>query len=114
MPPVRGLPALTTAVMAIRSHHADRIYCGDKQFEFRRQRPRFIPGLKVFIYEPTPVQAVTGYFHVAALIDFDENLSSLEADQHERVIVESYLQGARRPTAIGIARPKRLAYPLSL
>lgn len=103
-----------TAVMAIRSQHADRIYRGDKRFEFRRQRPRFASGLKVYIYEPTPVRAVTGYFHVATLIDVEDNLGALEQDRNARVIVESYLHGARRPTAIGIARPQRLDDPVSL
>lgn len=106
--------ALTTAVMAIRSHHADRIYRGDKQFEFRRRRPRFTRGLKVFIYEPTPLQAVTGYFNVATLIDVDHNLCELEQDHHERLMIESYLQSAARPTAIEIAQPMRLDQPVSL
>jgi predicted transcriptional regulator len=103
-----------TAVMAIRREHADRIYRGDKQFEFRRQRPRFTPGLKIFIYEPTPVRAVTGHFHVADLIDIDTNLSVLEEDECARAIVESYLRGGRRPTAIRVAGAKRLYQPLSL
>ncbi|WP_145011398.1 hypothetical protein [Mycobacterium marseillense] len=103
-----------SAVMAIRSEHAERIYRGDKRFEFRRQRPRFTTGLKIFIYEPTPVRAVTGHFHVAGLIAIDNNLRALEEDDCARVIVESYLRGARRPTAIRVAGPKRLDRPLSL
>jgi predicted transcriptional regulator len=100
--------------MAIRREHADRIYRGDKHFEFRRQRPRFTAGLKIFIYEPSPVRAVTGHFHVADLIDINTNLSVLEQDDCARAIVEAYLRGARRPTAIRVAGPKRLDQPLSL
>lgn len=103
-----------TAVMAIRSEHAARIYRGDKHFEFRRQRPRFSPGLKIFIYEPTPVQAVTGHFHVADLIDIGNNLNALEEDDSARAVVELYLRGSRRPTAIRVAGPKRLDQPLPL
>lgn len=105
---------MTAAVMAIRSYHADRIYRGDKRFEFRRQRPRFTSGLKVFVYEPTPVQAVTGYFYVGTVIDVGDNLGALEQDQHERVTVESYLRGGRRPTAIAVTRPRRLDNMVSL
>lgn len=101
--------------MSIRTQHADRIYRGDKRFEFRRQRPRFSSGLKVFIYEPTPVRAVTGHFRVDELVDIgDGDLSALEGDNGERRFVESYLCGARRPTAIGIAQPRRLDNPVSL
>ncbi len=103
-----------TAVMAIRSEHAARIYRGDKHFEFRRQRPRFSPGLKIFIYEPIPVRAVTGLFHVADLIEIENNLNSLEEDDCARVAVESYLRGARRPTAIRVVGPRRLDQPVSL
>ncbi|OMB93220.1 hypothetical protein A5732_16855 [Mycobacterium colombiense] len=100
--------------MAIRNQHADRIYRGDKRFEFRRQRPRFTTGLRVYIYEPTPVQLVTGHFCVSTLIDVEDNLVALEQDKCARTLVESYLQGARRPTAIGIVKPMRLDRPLSL
>lgn len=101
--------------MSIRARHADRIYRGDKRFEFRRQRPRFSPGLKVFIYEPTPIRAVTGHFRVDELADISNgDLRELEADDGERKFVESYLYGARRPTAIGIAQPGRLVHPVSL
>jgi predicted transcriptional regulator len=100
--------------MAIRSEHAARIYQGDKHFEFRRQRPRFSLGLKIFIYEPAPVRAVTGHFRVADLIEIDDNLSVLEQDDGARVIVESYLRGARRPTAIRVVGPQRLDQPVSL
>ncbi|ORV87878.1 hypothetical protein AWC12_16205 [Mycolicibacterium iranicum] len=101
--------------MSIRAPHADRIYRGDKRFEFRRQRPRFSPGLKVFIYEPTPVRAVTGHFRVDGLVDIgDGDLRALEPDDGERGFVESYLRGARRPTAIEIAQPRRLDHPVSL
>lgn len=100
--------------MAIHRHHADRIYRGDKRFEFRRQRPRFTGGIQVFIYEPTPVQAVTGHFHVAELVDIDNNLSELETDNHERQHVKRYLHGARRPTAIGVDNPTRLEQPTPL
>lgn len=102
-------------MISIRARHADRIYRGDKRFEFRRQRPRFSPGLKVFIYEPTPIRAVTGHFRVDELVDIrDGDLSALEEDNGERGFVESYLRGARRPTAIGIAHPQRLEHPVSL
>lgn len=112
--PADGGQSALTAVMAIRSEHAVRIYRGDKLFEFRRQRPRFSTGLKILIYEPTPVRAVTGHFYVTDLIAIDNNLSALENDDYARAVVESYLRGARRPTAIGIAGPKRLDRPLSL
>ena len=80
-----------TAVMAIQTHHADRIYRGDKQFEYRRLRPRFTPGIKVYIYEPLPVQAVTGYFHVAGLIDLDNNLAELEHNARNNQETEKVL-----------------------
>lgn len=101
--------------MSIRTWHADRIYAGCKRFEFRRRRPRFGSGLKVYIYEPAPVQAVTGYFSVDKIVDVTGvDLRELEEDSGERSFVQSYLLGASRPTAIGIAQPWRLDRPLLL
>lgn len=102
-------------MMSIRTWHADRIYAGAKRFEFRRRRPRFSPGLKVYVYEPTPVRSVTGFFLVDTLVDIDGvDLCELEDDGGERRFVESYLRDACRPTAIGVTQPRRLDKPVSL
>jgi predicted transcriptional regulator len=102
-----------TAVMSIRSQHAARIYSGDKRFEFRRRRPRFLPGLKVYIYEPLPVRAVTGHFRVASVADI-KDLDSLESDEDARNHVQLYLRGAHQPTAIEITGVTELDVPMTL
>lgn len=102
-----------TAVMSIRSEHAARIYSGDKRFEFRRRRPRFSPGLKIYIYEPLPVRAVTGHFRVASVADLGD-LDALESDQNARELVRCYLRGALQPTAIEIVEATELDVPVTL
>ena len=113
MPP-DSRASLLIAIMSIRAEHAGRIYCGDKQFEFRRQRPRFVVGTKIFVYEPTPVRAVTGYFFTGVLADIGHSVDSFEMDPDERLAIEAYLTGARRPTAIEISKPARPGRPLPL
>lgn len=112
--PAGGRFVTLTAVMAIRSQHAARIYNGDKLFEFRRQRPRFTVGMKVFVYEPKPIQSITGYFRVASVSAVDDRLGELETDPIARATVDAYLCGARRPTAIEIEQATRLNTPVLL
>ena len=100
--------------MAIRQHHAARIYRGEKRFEFRRRRPRFELATKVYIYETTPVRMVSGFFYASEILDIGDDIDAFESDDRESAFVAEYLRYARRPTAIRIGSPRRLDQPAPL
>jgi len=105
---------LTAVVMAIKQYHAARIYSGEKRFEFRRLRPRFDLPAKIYIYEPTPVRMVSGFFYASAMFDVDGDIATYESDVSESSTVAEYLAGGRRPTAIRVDDPCRLSRPVPL
>jgi predicted transcriptional regulator len=100
--------------MAIRQHHAARIYRGEKRFEFRRRRPRFELLTKVYIYEPTPVRMVSGFFYASEILDIGDDIGAFESDERESAFVAEYLRDARQPTAIRVGNPCRLEQPALL
>lgn len=103
-------------LMSIRPHHAQRIYSGTKPYEFRRVASGIRSGDMIFLYETSPVSAVTGQAIVASItVDSPNHLSTLEPDPLEREYVSAYLGDARKPIALrlcevvryGIARDLR-------
>jgi predicted transcriptional regulator len=53
-------------ILAIKPKHAEKIYAGEKRWEFRKVPPP-VPGF-VYLYESAPVSAVTGMVYLAAKI----------------------------------------------
>lgn len=49
-------------IISIRHPFADKIYSGEKLFEFRKRRPNIAVGTRCWIYEPLPIGKVTGFF----------------------------------------------------
>jgi predicted transcriptional regulator len=98
-------------------HHewAAALYSREKHFEFRRQRMDINPGDVVVIYETRPVKMVTGEFVVRAVhYGSPTQLKRRETNPGRRRSVGSYLNGARHPTALEIAKPRRYRRPKTL
>lgn len=57
-------PALTKqdVIISIRHQFAEKIYSGEKLYEFRKRRPNIAVGTCCWIYEPLPIGKVTGFF----------------------------------------------------
>lgn len=49
-------------IISIRHAFAERIYSGEKMYEFRKRRPNILIGTRCWIYEPLPIGKITGYF----------------------------------------------------
>ena len=49
-------------IISIRHPFAERIYSGEKVYEFRKRRPNINVGTRCWIYEPLPIGKVTGFF----------------------------------------------------
>lgn len=53
-------------VLAIKSKYAQMIYNGEKAYEYRKKFP--IDVERVYLYETSPVQRITGYFEVGLIL----------------------------------------------
>ena len=57
---------MSVCLMSIKPKWAKELYSGKKTVEFRKNSPAV--GSLVFLYESTPVRAVTGVFVVSAIL----------------------------------------------
>ena len=57
---------MNVCLMSIKPKWARELYSGKKTVEFRKNSPSV--GSLVFLYESTPVRAVTGFFIVSAIL----------------------------------------------
>jgi len=104
------------AVMAIHTDYADAIYAGRKAFEYRRTTTSFRAGDTVLVYEPAARRLVTGHFVVGSVCVL---APPFEVDSREKAsevarVVERYLAGASRATALEIVAPARWRVPKML
>ena len=49
-------------IISIKRKYSDKIYSGEKLFELRKRCPSISKGTICWIYEPSPVCLITGYF----------------------------------------------------
>ena len=49
-------------IISIRHTFAEKIYSGEKMYEFRKRRPNIAVGTRCWIYETLPIGKVTGFF----------------------------------------------------
>lgn len=102
-------------LLSIRPHHARRIFAGLKTAEFRRVRVRHRCPSIIWIYETTPVRAVTGTVQLVGISFGDgADLCRFEEDAAERSVVRAYLDGAPHCSALHLGGPLRFDSPLAL
>jgi predicted transcriptional regulator len=98
-------PYAADLLISLRTPYAERIYSGDKRYEFRRVRMNAQPGQRVLIYESYPVKRVKAAFTIGP--NSRLGISALEALALEkpgaaRRDLAVYLQGARTVSALEI------------
>jgi predicted transcriptional regulator len=102
--------------MSIHPRYAGLILSGRKRVEFRRTRFRASVS-HVLIYETAPVQRVTGFFEVAAVIEAApqaiwQRFAPVAGIDH--AAFSSYFAGRRIATAIEVGRVVSLSQHVSL
>jgi predicted transcriptional regulator len=103
-------------LIALRPRFANAIYTGLKTVELRRTRPLGGFGL-VFIYETSPIGAITGYFRSAGVrrLEKDEIWKrygeSIAVTESE---FDQYLEGLKFGTIIGVTAPVRFSRRISI
>jgi predicted transcriptional regulator len=54
-------------LLSIKPEYSNRIFSGEKHFEFRKQKPTY-PTTLIFIYESYPTKKIVGWFTVKKII----------------------------------------------
>jgi predicted transcriptional regulator len=104
---------MSTFVLALRPHHAQRLYDGTKTWEFRRVRAQIPVGALVLVYESRGAQAITGQFVVAEVVHgTPEQVLPRERNALSRSEAAEYLAGAVRATALRASKVVR--YPVAI
>lgn len=60
-------------IMSIHPKWAEKIYNGEKRVEWRKTRPKLEGKTRVYIYETSPINKVTGFFTILDVFGFDSN-----------------------------------------
>jgi len=50
-------------LLSIKPEYAEKIFSGEKKYEFRKQKPKFVIDI-VFVYESSPTRSIVGGFSV--------------------------------------------------
>lgn len=105
-------------IISIRHEFAENIYAGEKTYELRKHQPNAPMGTWCWIYEPTPVGKITGFFSYGGCLKEEkgEMLNSLEDSLGlpSRQYFHDYYSKDYYAHAWVILTPARLSVPLPL
>lgn len=110
-------PAHRALLLSLRPRFAQAILEGTKTIELRRTRVSAPPGTLLVLYASSPVMAVVG---VATLAERDTASPATIWRRYRgrlglsRAEFSDYFTGAEHATALSIADPRTLPYPLTL
>ena len=107
-------------LMSIQTRYAKKIFCGEKQWEFRKSLPRYSKDdeLTVVVYSSGGDRAVIGEFRVGRVMrcPLDElmRLTGYAADERAVQWLSHYYAGRRVCSALEILAAVRYDQPISL
>ena len=106
-----------TVLLSIKPKFADKIFSGEKKYEFRRVIFKNKKVTKVVVYASSPVKKVIGEFEIEAILT-DEVTALWEATKEHSGITEAlffqYFEAKERGYAIQIKSVSQYSEPLCL
>ena len=104
-------------LLSIRPPHAEKIFSGEKTFEFRRVRPRVSAGDVVLVYVTGPVSALWGTFAAGEIaegtpLSLWRRFGPKSGLSREALL--SYFSGKETGYAIPVETPRRLSRDITL
>ena len=125
MPPDKRVPytedmSQIRILMSIQTRHAKKIFCGEKQWEFRKSLPRRSKDdeLTVVVYSSGGDRAVIGEFRVGRVMrcPLDElmRLTGYDTDEQAVQWFSRYYAGRKQCGALEILASVRYDQPISL
>jgi predicted transcriptional regulator len=107
----------TCVLLSIKPEFVEKIFQGDKKYEFRRKLFKSTSVTKVVIYASSPVKKVVGEFEIDDILSLDINQLWSKTSQHagiDKEFYDSYFHGKMIGHAIRIKNVQRYSEPLEL
>ena len=107
-------------LMSIQTRYAKKIFCGEKQWEFRKSLPRYSKDdeLTVVVYSSGGERSIVGEFRVGRIVrcPLDElmRLTGYDTDEQAVQWFSHYYAGRRVCSALEILAPVRYGRPIYL
>lgn len=99
----------TEIVMSIKPEFVDKIFSGEKKYEFRRKIFKKNVSV-VHVYSSSPIKMVVGNFRIGKVINCDINELWVKTKEHSGIDEKrffEYFKGLEMGYAIEIINPKR-------
>lgn len=107
---------MTSALISIHPQYAERIYKGEKRFEFRTRQPKQEVS-RIYIYETAPVGAVTGFAEVGGVLSASPSMV-WDITRHEAGITRDayreYFKNRKLANAYILGDVHRYSAPINL
>ena len=104
-------------ILSIKPQFANKIFDGEKEFEFRRILFKRKDVKEILVYASSPISKVIGQFEVADILNKELN-QLWEITSHKSGISKdyylSYFLGAKKCYAIKIKNPQKYKRPLCI
>ena len=107
----------TTVLLSIKPEFVERIFSGDKQFEFRRRIFKNRNVKRVVIYATAPISKVVGEFEIEEIIETDVSRLWEKTKKYSgipRKHFVSYFKGLDKGYALRIGKTTIYENPLEL
>jgi len=104
-------------LMSIKPEFANKIFAGEKRFEFRRAIFKNKDIEKVLVYASSPVQKVIGEFEIDDILDYDIETLWSETSQASGIskqYFDQYFKGKEQGYAIKIKNIRKYQKPLCI
>jgi predicted transcriptional regulator len=104
-------------LLSIKPEFADKIFSGEKRFEFRRVIFRSPSVKKIVVYASSPVQQVIGEFEVRRVLSLEKGELWRRTRKHsgiEKEYFDEYFGNRSTGHAIEITSPVRYQQPMKL
>lgn len=104
-------------LLSIKPEYIDKIFDGEKMFEFRRVLPKHTEFKTVIIYATMPVGKIVGEFHVDRIISDKPSVLWELTEEYagiSKLLFNQYFAGKETAHAIKIKKARRYKKPLDL
>lgn len=107
----------TSVLLSIKPVFAERIFSGEKRYEFRKALFRDRSVRRILVYASAPISKVIGEFNVEGFLELEPELLWQRTSAHAGISKEffdSYFEGRIKGFAIKVGDVMRYTTPLEL
>jgi predicted transcriptional regulator len=107
----------TSVLLSIKPMFADRIFTGEKRYEFRKALFRDRSVQRILVYASAPISKVIGEFSVEGFLELEPELLWQKTREYAGISKEffdSYFAGRSKGYAIRVGEVMRYPIPLEL